>query len=254
MKKVLMLALFLFMVNYPKVKFTISQKKELETFMAFLNESEHLNNRREMNWAFYKPHPKLKILKQNNLSFLTKKSIVKKYIDDYYRENLAGFKKDILIAKKDWQNKEKSFFNLTDIVFKNYPWPKGKYIAYPTIWGMYPRYLEDKTFQFPYYHKKKNFIPVVIAHEMLHFIFYDYLYRFFPKYKESKYNFQVWNISEAFNILIQNSEEWVEVFNQRAVPYPEHKNLIQQMQKIFNKKQDVNYLLRNLLYSTKAEI
>lgn len=235
------------MVKYPKVKFVISKKKELETFLAFLNESKCMDNTREMNWAFYNRHPKLKILKQKNKSFLEKKSIVKKYINTYYKKNLTKIKKDVLGTKKDWQNKEKDFFNLVDVVFKNYPWPKGKYIAYPTIWGMYPRYLKDKTFQFPHRHKKKNFISVVIAHEMLHFIFYDYLYKYFPKYKNPKYNFKIWNISEAFNILVQNSKEWIEVFGQKAMPYPEHKNIIKQMKRIYNKKQDINYLLKTLL-------
>lgn len=236
-------------MGLPKVKFTISKKKELETFLAFLNESKHLNNKREINWAFYRPHPKLKILKQKHLDFLEKKSIVRKYIDVYYKRNLPKIKVGTLKAKKDWQNKERDFFNLVSEIFKNYPWPKGKYIAYPTIWGMYPRFLKNKTFQFPYCRKKKNFIPVVIAHEMLHFIFYNYIYRYFPKYKNPKYNFKIWNISEAFNILIQNSKEWIGVFGQRAIPYPEHKELIMQMKRIFNKKQNIHYLLKNLLKS-----
>ncbi len=235
------------MINYPKIKFPISRKKELETFSAFLNESKYRSNKREMNWAFYRPHPKLKILKQKDLDFLEKKSIVKKYIDVYYKINLAKIKEGALKAKKDWQDKERDFFNLVGEIFKNYPWPKGKYIACPTIFGMYPRFLKDKTFQFPYCHKKKNFIPVVIAHEMLHFIFYDYLYKYFPKYKNPKYNFKIWNISEAFNILIQNSKKWTDVFSQRAMPYPEHKELIMRMKRIFNKKQNIHYLLKNLL-------
>jgi len=235
------------MVNYPKVKFVISKKKELETFLAFLNESKYWDNKREMNWAFYKPHPKLKILKQKNLSSLEKKLIVARYINFYYKENLKKIKKGVLKARKDWQSKEKHFFNLVDGIFNNHSWPKGKYIAYPTIWGMYPKYLKDKTFQFPYHHKKKNFIPVVIAHEMLHFIFYNYLYKNFPKYKNPKYSFKIWNISESFNILIQNSKEWVEIFSQRAMSYPEHKDLINRMKRIFDKKQDINYLLKDLL-------
>lgn len=219
------------MSKYPKVKFTISKKKELETFLAFLNESKHLDNKREINWAFYRPHPKLKILKQKHLDFLEKKSIVRKYINVYYKRNLPKIKEGTLKAKKDWQDKERDFFNLVSEIFKNYPWPKGKYIAYPTIWGMYPRFLKNKTFQFPYCRKKKNFIPVVIAHEMLHFMFYEHIRRTYSQYKDPEHSFLVWHISEIFNSLVQDSPSWLAVFKKKTMPYPEHERIIAALQK-----------------------
>jgi hypothetical protein len=244
------------MVNYPKVKFVISKKKELETFLAFLNESKYWDNKREMNWAFYKPHPKLKILKQKNLSSLEKKSIVVRYINFYYKGNLEKIKKGVLKTKKDWQSKEKHFFNLVDEIFKNHSWPKGKYIAYPTIWGMYPRYLKDKTFQFPYHHKKENFIPVVIAHEMLHFIFYNYFFKNYPHYKKREYDFFVWHISEIFNVIIQNSPPWLKIFNTHVQTYPEHRKIIKQLQQkhyFDNKDIESERLIQDLIEKVKNE-
>lgn len=235
------------MTCYPKLKFVINKKRELKTFSIFLNESKYRYNNREMNWAFYKYHPKLNILRGKKLNPLEKTLIVKQYLNAYYQKNLVTIKRGTSKAQKDWQKKEDFFFNLVNKIFKNYPWPKGKYIAYSTIWGMYPRFLNEKTFQFPYHHKKKNFVSVVIAHEMIHFIFYDYFYKHFPKFKNPKYNLEIWNISEAFNILIQNSKEWVKVFNQKAIPYPEHQILIRRMKKFFDKKQDINYLLKRII-------
>ena len=101
---------------------------------------------------------------------------------------------------------------------------------------MYPRYLKDKTFQFPYRHKKKNFIPVVIAHEMLHFIFYDYIHKKFPKYKSYKYDFFIWHVSEIFNEIVQNSPKWFKVFKAKSMGYPEHKRIVNKLSKKYYKK------------------
>lgn len=217
--------------KYPELKFIISKKKELITYLAFLKDGKYRDNFREMNWAFYEPHPKLKILKDKNLSLHQKKIIVEKYIGSFYKKHIEKIKREIEEEKNNWQKADKKFYELTDEIFGNYKWPEGKYIAYPTIWGMYPRFLDNKTFQFPSKHKKQNYIQVIIAHEMLHFIFYDYIYKNFPKLKSHKYDFDLWNISEAFNVMIQNFSRWVKIFNQKTISYPEHKNLIIKLKK-----------------------
>ena len=97
--------------------------------------------------------------------------------------------KNMSIYQKDWLMVEKNFHCLVDELFCGHKWPKGKYIAYTTIWGMFPKFLEDKTFQIPFKHKNKRYVIVVIAHELLHFIFYDYFYKKYPKYRLDKYNF-----------------------------------------------------------------
>jgi len=219
--------------KYPKLKFIISKKKEVDTYLAFLEDSKYRDNSREMNWAFYQPHPKLRVLKNRNLSLSQRKAVVEKYVDNFYKKYLRRIKAETARTKKNWQKVEKKFYEMTDEIFGNYKWPNAKYIAYPTIWGMYPRFLDDKTFQFPPKHKKRNYVLVIIAHEMLHFIFYDYVYKKFPKLKNHKYDFDLWNVSEAFNVVIQNSPKWVKVFNQKTMSYPEHKNLISKLKKIW---------------------
>jgi len=232
--------------QYPKIKFKIEQEKEIEIYFNFLRDAKYHNLDREMRWAFYGPYPELKVLKKN-LTKRQKEIILQNYIKKYYKEYIPLIKKGAFIAKKQWKKYERAFFILTDNIFSNYPWPKGKYIAYPTIWGMYPRNIKNKVFWFPIKHKKKNYISVVIAHEMLHFVFYDYLYKHYPKYKNHKYDFKIWNISEAFNIVIQNSPEWVKIFKEKCKFYPGHKRLIKKMQKIWQEKQNIDYLLKRVL-------
>jgi len=223
------------MAKYPKIKFKISKKQELETFLAFLDEANYTGNDRNLNWAFYNPHPELRVIKQKNISRKDKIKIISKFINQRYKENSNKIRSQIPKIQKDWKKVEKKFFGLTDKIFNNYSWPKGKYIAYFTIWGMYPRFLDNKTFQIPYEHKNKKYIPIVIAHEMLHFIFYDYLYKNFPKFKKQEYNLKLWNLSEAFNVIIQNSSDWIKVFKEETKSYPEHKKLISDLRKKWKK-------------------
>jgi len=237
-----------FMKKYPKLKFNIDSNKEIEIYFSFLRDGKYRNLDREMKWAFYNPHPKLKILKNKNLSRSKRKKIIQDYVNNYYKKHLSEIRDNTLLIEKQWMKLERKFFTLVDKIFKNYPWPNGKYIAYPTIWGMYPRDIKNKILWFPFRYKTINYPIMVIAHEMLHFIFYNYLYNNnFRKYKTHKYDFKIWNISEAFNIIIQNSPEWLKVFKEKCKLYPEHKKLIQKMKKIWQEKQNIDYLLKKIL-------
>lgn len=110
---------------------------------------------------------------------------------------------------------------------------------------MYPRFLDDKTFCVPYFHKREKYINVIIAHEMLHFIFYDYFYKRYPEYNESKYNFFVWHVSEIFNSLIQNSKEWLDVFCEEIITHPEHNKIIKKIRDL--KINEINVLIDKII-------
>jgi len=234
--------------KYPKLKFSISKKKELDTYLAFLEDGKYRDNSREMNWAFYQPHPKLKSLKDKNLSLCQRKARIKQYINDFYLKHIKKIKKAVDNTRENWRRIEKKFYKLADEIFGNHGWPRGKYVAYSTVWGMYPRFLRDKTFQFPVGHKKQSYVQVIIVHEMLHFIFYDYIYKKFPRLKDHKYDFDLWNISEAFNVVIQNSSKWVKIFNQKTMAYPEHRDLIRKFKKIWRETNgDIDNFLKRVL-------
>ena len=175
--------------------------------------------------------------------------MVSDFVGSVYLRNKKTINKNINLYQKNWSKIEEKYFLLVDDLFSGYVWPKGKYIAYPTIWGMYPRFLEDKIFQIPYKYKKKNYVNVIIAHEMLHFIFYDFLFKEYPKYKLNKYSFFVWNISEIFNSVVQNSSKWLKIFKIKTISYPEHKNIINKLQKDFYRSDtiEVDKLIRIII-------
>ena len=101
---------------------------------------------------------------------------------------------------------------------------------------MYPRFLEDKTFQIPFWHRTPGYVPVVIAHELLHFMFYDYFYARYPKYNRSADNLFAWHVSEIFNTLVQNSPAWLASFKQKSLGYPEHTKIVKQLSRVWYRR------------------
>jgi len=212
----------------PKVKFKIDPKRDLATAKAFISESG-FDDGRNLEWAIFKKHPALrgiiKNAKNTNYKFLNS------YIIKVYQLNGKIAPANFKHYEGDWRKLEKKYFALVGGLFPNTAWPKGKYVAYATIWGMFPRFLDDKTFQIPIKYRGNRYVSVIIAHEMLHFMFYEHIKRNYPRYKDPEHSFLVWHISEIFNSLVQDSPTWLKVFKKKTMPYPEHEKIIMSLRK-----------------------
>jgi len=212
----------------PKIKFKIDARKDLRIFKSFVKEAG-FDDGRNLEWAIFRRHPQLRkiVKKESGVDY----SFIAKYIARLYKENARVAAANFKAYEINWRRKEGQFFDLVKNLFYDRQWPKGKYIAYSTIWGMFPRFLKDKTFQIPIKYKSKRYINVIIAHEMLHFIFYDYFCKNYLSYKNPESSFYVWHVSEIFNSLVQNSPAWLNVFRKKTMPYPEHEKIIAKLKK-----------------------
>ena len=237
---------------FPKIKFKIDCKKDVLSFFAFLKDAE-FDEGRSLEWAILNIYSYFKKYKTGNTLKISKKQ-AEDFIKDFYNKNLIKMEKNLEIYKKNWNKKQDVFYLLVHDLFGTKKWPKGKYAAYLTIWGMYPRFLEDKTFQLPYKSRNKQSINVIIAHEMLHFIFYDYFYEKYPKYSKEEFNFFAWNVSEIFNSVIQNSPKWIKVFKAKNMDYPEHKKIIENLSVKYHQKDNiaVDELIREIIKEVKT--
>lgn len=231
------------LTKHPEIKFKIDEKKDVNTFFDFSTDAGY-DGGRILDWAILKKYPVLK--KQfNGFDFVGEKSFIEGFVHDLYEKNHQIMEKNLDAYDKDWNKIEKEFYHLTDSLFPLQDWPAGKYVSFLTMWGMYPRFLEDKTFQIPFKLKEKKYVNVIIAHEMLHFIFYSYFLRKYPEYKEND-NF-VWHVSEIFNVIIQNLPKWMVVFKVPSFAYPEHEKIVIKIQKENKSDWNVDELIGRIM-------
>jgi hypothetical protein len=219
---------------HPKVRFLVSVQKDLRTFGYFANEKGY-EKERGLEWAFFKKYPELRLFFKKGELIASQKE-VRSYVGKRYRQRRHCAKR-LSISARQWKKAEEPYFALVRELFPNTKWPAGKYIAYGTIWGMYPRFLADKTFQIPFKHRLPDYINVVIAHELLHFIFFSWFERVYGRrYKTNE--MLAWHTSEVFNSIIQNSTRWLKVFKVASMTYPEHDAIIKKLAVKYYKRDD----------------
>lgn len=129
--------------------------------------------------------------------------------------------------------------------FNNFPWPKGKYEAYFSISPPCPRFIHNKTFITVY--TKDGRWKGIVAHEMLHFMFYEFVrVKYAPNLKntvEKEMNEQLnktftlplWDLSEIIDTILLNEKAFQEFLPYPQFPYPSHKNDYEKMKVIWEK-------------------
>lgn len=211
---------------FPTIIFQQSVERDLHTLHDFADNTES-DNDRDLHWLIFNTYPQLEQFFDKKKNYQIKdEEALHNFVRQTYDLKEKNMAQAMTEHQKLWEKVAPQFFSLVDKLFHGRKWPEGKYIAFGTIWGMYPRFLEDKTFQIPFWPRIPKSIPIIIAHELLHFMFYDYFYEHYSKLPKSQDDFFVWNVSEIFNIVIQNSPKWVECFGLRSPGYPEHENII----------------------------
>jgi len=186
-------------------------------------------------------HPTLKILE--TLDKEEKIHFIRDYVDRYYRRNghiLAQFAKTYTL---EWRSVEEQFYRAANQIFPNYPWPKGLYICYLSIFNSNPRFLENKTFQM--YYRYPYGVKSIVAHEMLHFIFYDYVEKKFTKEIQQIPSQKIWILSEVFNNIILSLPEFIRLTEKEPLFYPDHVAITRKLMKIWNMRDGIDMFLKH---------
>lgn len=218
------------------IKLKFNQKLDQELAWEFFNNQEigGCNFWQERALCH---HPKLLEIE----SAENAKVFLNKYIAEFYDSNFDELEK---LSKKTSIYLDKSqndFFKVVDKIFNHYPWPKNKFIGFFSIFDFCPRFLEDGSFQVFLYDNKKTQL-FTIFHEMLHFIFYDFAKKTFPKNlkhlntEEGKF----WDLAEVFNAVAQSSGDFTKLHGKiKNLGYPDHKKLINFGKILWKKNPDV---------------
>lgn len=224
---------------WPQIELVKDKKADFEVFMAFWRSNQSVHP--DLDYT-------LKIDDEEKV-----KEEVKIFLDTYYDKNETGINKEYERAKKEWQEVEEQFFNKVEELFKGYDWPEGpdsfngKYRGVASIWKIFPRFIKDKWFTFPVNPEMKYNPKFVIAHEMLHFIEYEYMekeYGLKPSNSGDEDN-TFWQFTENLNVLIQNEDYWKD-FTKGHKPEPKQEynlELFERMKKAWDEQKDIDYLI-----------
>lgn len=228
-------------MNYPNLKFQLNKNLDKKICLEFL---EKKKAGIDFGRGIIRLYPQLEKVK--GLSREEKQEIISEFVEDYYHRH----KKELEVALKNfensWSNCEEKFYRQVRKIFKNHPWPKGKYICYLSIFNCNPRFLKDKTFQAFFKHPLG--ICHVAAHELLHFVFYDYVEKKFPKATTRIGKEKLWEASEVFNSLVLSLPQFKKITGvKKEKGYPAHAKLLPQYQKIWQASRDIDQFLHTTL-------
>ncbi len=229
---------------YPKIKFKIDVKTDIENAKSFIKRRK--SDKYFLEWFLPK---EVQYILNGKFSEKELNKILEAYTIHIHTLRRKEIENDIKSVRGNWAKVEKGYFKLIDRIFNNFLWPRGSYTGFATIYNMYPRNISKRVFFFPYIHNIPNYANYVIAHEMMHFIFFDYINKIYEirenaefKNKPQKY---VWQISEVFNNVIEDWKEYQNVIkcHRKPRPYPGTEKIFSEMKKQWRKKQDIKGLL-----------
>ena len=241
------------MNKHPDLKFIVDPKKDIEVYLGFWETGKYYKEvQKDMNRFFYNLYPELNYLKnKENDNKAKQRKGVRTFVETFYSQNTDKLENGIKTSNKQWAKEKDKFFKLTDRIFKNTKWPNGGYLAYVTIWGTFPRFLEDKTFCFPYKYKDKKFVLAVSLHEMLHFMFYEYAIKkhsnLFGKLETEQGIF--WEIAEIFNSVMHKTELEKIHGEISDLTYPHHKKILPHFVKLWHESRDIDeWIIKSFEY------
>ncbi len=234
-----------------KVRFKLNKKLDKQMAVVFLDVKR---GGIDFSNGIFNVHPEIaylkKILKRNK-----REEIINKYFDKFYKSHEDYLKKKALEFFKEWNKVETAFIAITDRLFNSYHFPKGQYIGYLSIVDCNPRFLRSKTFQIFYAHPRG--VKYVTAHELLHFIFYDYAIKKYPEiFKKLDTGSGIfWDLAEIFNVIVLSLPKFKKLHKQEKVfCYPEHKKYLPELKKLWQRTSNIdNWLIGAYEYLKKRE-
>ena len=190
-----------------------------------------------------KTHPQLRSIKSLK-EIAQREKVIRVYFDNYYQIHRTAMLRKLKRVQDALHKKEQKYIAITEDFFGGFRFPKWKYIAYISIINCNPRFLESKTFQF-FYKKPLADAVYTVAHELLHFIFFDFIEKKLKKETISLSENKLWDISEIFNVVVLKSPRYRHIVNQKfVIPYPDHQRYIRQFEKAYKNSQNAEEFIR----------
>ena len=234
---------------HPKINFYSSVEDEVGTLVDFWYPS--LGYSDEHKGFFSKLCPDLAHLADEEDEQIARGE-AREYFENYYSKHGEEIENEIIEAEARWNKVSEEFFEKIDKMFNNYPWPGGNYRGQISVMKIWPRYIKEKRFTFP--HNNKPLSNIVIAHEMMHFIQYDYLEKvkgLKTSESDDKDN-KFWKFTEILNRIIENDPIWDFLnTNKERGKSNIDLELFEKMEKLWKKNPDIDYLVSKIFPESK---
>lgn len=210
-------------MKYPVIKFIFDQKLDHDLAWKFYSRPKF------GGCDFWKEralahHPKL----ANIGSSKNPKKFLNKYISEFYSFHSDEMEKLSQKTANYLNQTQDDFFKIVDKIFNHHPWPKKEFTGCFSIFDFCPRFLDCGGFQV-FIYDKPNLQLFTIFHELLHFIFYDFAQKTFPKkFKNlSTEEGKFWDLAEIFNVVVQDTDDFIKLHSKiKNSGYPNHRKLI----------------------------
>lgn len=224
-------------MKQPKIILKFDQKLEQELAWNFYNGQE-FGGCNFWEERALKHHPELlKITSADN-----PKKFLDEYILKYYRSHQEEIQNLSKKTESFLRREEDIFFSTVNRIFQKHPWPKEEFIGDFSIFDFCPRFLEDAEFQV-FIYDSKSLQLFTIFHEMLHFIFHDFVQNKLPQTLGgmNTEEGQLWDLAEVFNAVIQDTDDFAKLHGKiEDMGYPDHKELISKGRLIWKSNPDVH--------------
>ena len=237
-----------------KIKFILSPEYDIKMISHFVSPDKE-----SWDWSkkVFRFHPKLKEKLEGIEEIKKRDEIVKDYVKDWFRNptnynKIQKRKKDI---EKKWLRIHNKFISILKEKLNLKQHKQKTIICSVSINPICPRNLNTNFFSV-FYNYDINFIPVVIAHEITHFFYFDKWRETFPNSDSRTFEGPhiIWHLSEIMAPIILSEPKIQKLLNKLDTGYKEHgkikiegKNIIEHfdiLYKNFDKKKDFGEFLK----------
>lgn len=214
------------------MKISLNKELDKEVYMAF---HDAVVGGADFGKKIHTDHPEITV--DNHV----------KYIDDFYINNERKLEEVRKNTEECFADIKETLFSELNRYFEN-EYNDADYTCYLSIFDCNPRYLETKSFQV-YYKRSQSMRKEVLAHELTHFVFFDFCYQL--GIKDSK---QLWELSEIFNVLFLNIPSIQTVIGaEELLFYPDLKSKLEGVKRIWEKQLGAKeFILESLEYLEKV--
>lgn len=212
------------MKQYPNLQFKIDKKFDMEICADFINDKIG-----DYDFGYERIislHPDLEKIRHFKKTFQAEE--IQKYTGQYYIEHKKEIAKSLFRFERAWSAVAGRYFVEIEKIFGALNFYKpNTIVALTSIFAC--GVVNDNLTSFQIWYKVKNIKEIKrhISHEILHFYYYTYIKKYFPRLAGN------WDMAEIFNVVILNLPQFQSIIGTEERGYEIHEPRFQKYKDIW---------------------